>query len=353
MIAAGGTGGHIVPGLAVARELQARGADVLFVGTERGLEKRMVPMAGFSLEMVSSGPLKSVPFLTLIKSLLAIPRGVFECLALIKQHKVKAVLGVGGYASGPMMLAARLRGVPAMVLEPNAAPGLANRRAGKWAKAAAINFPEAAKYFKNAEVTGIPVRPEFFALANRTRTAKGPVLLIFGGSQGARVLNHRIPEIAQRLVNAVPGLTIVHQAGAIHERSTQMLYTQNGIPSEVVKVRAFLDDMPEFFGEATLVLCRSGASTVAELAAAGKPAVLVPFPAATDDHQLKNALSFAGQGAAVVIEERYVSADMLYKTILELLQNPERLARLSEAARAQAHPDAAARIADMLEEIGG
>ncbi len=323
MIAAGGTGGHIVPGLAVARELQARGADVLFVGTERGLEKRMVPMAGFSLEMVSSGPLKSVPFLTLIKSLLAIPRGVFECLALIKQHKVKAVLGVGGYASGPMMLAARLRGVPAMVLEPNAAPGLANRRAGKWAK------------------------------ANRTRTAKGPVLLIFGGSQGARVLNHRIPEIAQRLVNAVPGLTIVHQAGAIHERSTQMLYTQNGIPSEVVKVRAFLDDMPEFFGEATLVLCRSGASTVAELAAAGKPAVLVPFPAATDDHQLKNALSFAGQGAAVVIEERYVSADMLYKTILELLQNPERLARMSEAARAQAHPDAAARIADMLEEIGG
>jgi UDP-N-acetylglucosamine--N-acetylmuramyl-(pentapeptide) pyrophosphoryl-undecaprenol N-acetylglucosamine transferase len=149
----------------------------------------------------------------------------------------------------------------------------------------------------------------------------------------------------------VPGLTIVHQTGAIHERSTQLLYAQRGLTSEVVRVRSFLDDMPQFFGEASLVLCRSGASTVAELAAAGKPAVLVPFPGATDEHQLKNAQSFAGAGAAVLVEERYVSAEMLFTTLVELFGDPERLARMADAARAQAHPHAAARIADMLEEI--
>jgi len=348
VIAAGGTGGHIVPGLAIARESQSRGATVLFVGTERGLEKRLVPAAGFPLELVSSGPLKRVGFVQRIKSLLVIPFGVWQCVGLLRRHKINAVIGIGGYASGPTMLAARLRGVPTMLLEPNAAPGLANRSAARWVKAAAINFPEAAKYFKNAEVTGIPVRPEFFHLPEPTGP---PMLLIFGGSQGARVLNHRMPEIARQLLERIPGLTILHQTGAIHERSTQMLYAQRGIPSEQAKVRAFLDDMPRHFGEASLVLCRSGASTVAELAAAGKPSVLVPFPAATDDHQLMNAKSFSKAGAAVLVEERYVSAELLLSTLTELLQNPERLAKMGSAARSQAHPDAAKRIADLLDSI--
>ncbi len=348
VIAAGGTGGHIVPGLAVARELESRGATVLFIGTERGLEKRLVPSAGFALELVASGPLKSVGPLTRIKSLFAVPRGVWQCLGLLRKHRVSAVLGVGGYASGPTMLAARLKGIPTMLLEPNAAPGLANRQAARWVKAAAINFPEAAKYFKNAVVTGIPVRPEFFHLA---APQGAPSLLIFGGSQGARVLNHRMPEIARQLLDKIPGLTIVHQTGQIHERSTQLLYSQRGLPSEKVKVRAFLDDMPQRFADATLVLSRAGASTVAELAAAGKPSVLVPFPAATDDHQLKNAQSFSRAGAAVLVEERYVSAELLLKTLTELLQNPALMAKMGQAARSQAHPEAAGKIADMVQGI--
>jgi UDP-N-acetylglucosamine--N-acetylmuramyl-(pentapeptide) pyrophosphoryl-undecaprenol N-acetylglucosamine transferase len=347
-IAAGGTGGHIVPGLAVARELQARGAEVIFIGTERGLEKRLVPQAGFSLELVASGPLKSVGLLTRLKSLVAIPTGTWQAMKLLRQCRINAVLGVGGYASGPAMLAARMRKVPTMLLEPNAAPGLANRSAAKWVKAAAINFPEAAKFFPNAQITGIPVRQEFFHLS---QPSGPPMLLVFGGSQGARVLNHRMPEIARILLDAVPGLTILHQTGQIHERSTQLLYSQRNLTSEQVRIRAFLDDMPTHFGEATLVLCRSGASTVAELAAAGKPALLVPFPAATDDHQLMNAKSFAKAGAAVLMEERYVSAKLLQETLIELLGDPARLAAMSKAARTQAHPDAAARIADMLEGI--
>lgn len=347
-IAAGGTGGHIVPGLAIARELQSRGHAVVFVGTERGLERRLVPAAGFPLELVASGPLKSVPLGTRIKSLAAVPKGVLQSFGILRRRKVDAVIGIGGYASGPIMLASRLRGVPTMLLEPNAAPGLANRQAAKWVKTAAVNFPEAEGYFKNAVITGIPVRREFFVLPPHSGP---PRLLIFGGSQGARVLNHRMPEIARRLLDAVPGLSIVHQTGQIHERSTQTLYAQRAIASEHVKVRAFLDDMPEQFAAASLVLCRSGASTVAELAAAGKPALLVPFPAATDDHQLKNAQSMAAAGAAVLIEERYVSSELLLSSLLELFTYPERLCAMGAAARKLAHPDAAQRIAGMVESI--
>ena len=350
VIAAGGTGGHILPGLAVARELQSRGAEVVFVGTERGLEKRLVPEAGFPLELVSSGPLKSVGLLTRLKSMIAVPMGTMQARKLLRGLRTNVVLGVGGYASGPVLLAAKSLGVPTMLLEPNAAPGMANRSAAKWVQAAAINFPEARKFFSNAEITGIPVRPEFLNIPPHSGP---PHLLVFGGSQGARVLNHRMPEIARALIDAVPGLTILHQTGIIHERSTQMLYAQRNMKSERVRVRAFVDDMAAQFQQASLVLCRSGASTVAELAAAGRPALLVPFPAATDDHQLMNARSFAKAGAALLMEERYVSSPLLLETLTEMLSDPARLTTMGEAARTQAHPEAAKKIADMLEKIAG
>jgi UDP-N-acetylglucosamine--N-acetylmuramyl-(pentapeptide) pyrophosphoryl-undecaprenol N-acetylglucosamine transferase len=353
VIAAGGTGGHILPGLAVARELASRGAEVTFVGTERGLEKRLVPEAGFTLELVSSGPLKSVGLLTKLRSAIAVPMGAMQARKLLRQLRVNVVLGVGGYASGPVLLAAKSLGIPTMLLEPNAAPGMANRSAAKWVQAAAINFPEASKYFSHAQVTGIPVRPEFLNIPpiQGSPNQGPPHLLVFGGSQGARVLNHRMPEIARALIDAVPGLTILHQTGIIHERSTQMLYAQRNMKSERVRVRAFVDDMASQFQQASLVLCRSGASTVAELAVAGRPALLVPFPAATDDHQLMNARSFAKAGAALLMEERYVSSPLLQETLTELLSDPARLATMGEAARTQAHPDAAKKIADMLEKI--
>jgi UDP-N-acetylglucosamine--N-acetylmuramyl-(pentapeptide) pyrophosphoryl-undecaprenol N-acetylglucosamine transferase len=337
--------------LAIARELKARfGAEITFVGTDRGLEQHLVPAAGFRLELLASGPLKSVGPITRLRSMLAATRGTWHGLRLLRKSKAEVVVGVGGYASGPVMLAARWRKVPVLLFEANAAPGLANRVAAKWAQAAAINFPEAASYFRNPVITGIPVRPEFFSLPAKP-AGSPPRLLVFGGSQGARVLNHRMPEIARRLMEELPGLTIVHQAGKIHEASAHLLYGQRGLLSENVRVRAFLDDMPQQFAEADLVVCRSGASTVAELAAAGKPAILVPFPAATDDHQLKNALAFARSGAAVVIEERYLTSDLLLTTLLEILKDPEKLRKMSEAAREQASPEAAARIADMVERL--
>lgn len=351
LIAAGGTGGHIVPGLAIARELVAHhNAEVTFVGTARGLESRLVPAAGYPLELLSSGPLKSVSPITRIRSVFAVARGVLQAIRLLRKSKADVVVGVGGYASGPVMMAARLRRVPTLVFEPNAMPGLANRIAGKWARAAAINFPEAAGFFQNAVVTGIPVRREFFELPSKPPGS--PLrLLVFGGSQGARVLNHRVPDIAQKLLQELRGLTILHQAGQIHENSAQLLYMQRDLPSESVRVRSFLDDMPQQFADADLVLCRSGASTVAELAAAGKPSVLVPFPAATDDHQLKNAVSFARSGAAVVIEERYLTSDILLRALLEVLRDPEKLHAMGQAAREQAHPGAAEKIADMVARL--
>ena len=353
LIAGGGTGGHIIPALTVARELVARyEAEILFVGTERGLESRLVPAAGFPLELIHVGPLKNVSLATRARTLLDLPRSVFTCRRLIRTFAPTAVFGVGGYASGPGMAAALLLRVPTMAFEPNAMPGLANRLVGKRVNAAAVNFPSAARWFRNAEVTGIPVRPEFFQ-PHETPT-RGPQLLIFGGSQGARLFNQACPRIAPALLDAVPALTIVHQSGARHAESTAAAYQQSGANPERWRVQPFIDEMPAEFAAATLVMARSGASTVAELAAAGKPSLLVPFAAAADDHQARNAEEMVKAGAAAMLREPDLDdAERLRKTLVELLMSPERLAAMSAAARTQAHPDAAARIADRLAALSG
>src|SRR5580698_112767 len=209
LIAGGGTGGHIIPALAVARELVKRqGAEVLFVGTPRGLESRLVPAAGFPLRLIQVGQLKNVSLLTRIRTLADLPRSILACRRMVREFKPDVVFGVGGYASGPAMAAAIWLKVPTMAFEPNAMPGLANRLVGKRVQAAAVNFPAAAKWFRHAEVTGIPVRPEFFSLAPPSGS---PHLLVFGGSQGAWLFNTALPQIAQALLGAVPGLTILHQ----------------------------------------------------------------------------------------------------------------------------------------------
>jgi UDP-N-acetylglucosamine--N-acetylmuramyl-(pentapeptide) pyrophosphoryl-undecaprenol N-acetylglucosamine transferase len=353
LIAGGGTGGHIIPALTIARELVARyQAEVLFVGTERGLESRLVPAAGFPLRLIHVGPLKNVSLATRVRTLLDLPRGVIACRGLIRDFAPTVVFGVGGYASGPGMAAALLLGVPTMAFEPNAMPGLANRLVGKRVNAAAVNFLSAARWFRNAEVTGIPVRPEFFAL--HETPARGPTLLIFGGSQGARLFNRVCPQIAPALLDAVPGLTIVHQCGPKHADSTQAAYEQSGASPERWRVQPFIDDMPAQFASATLVMARSGASTVAELAAAGKPSLLVPFAAAADDHQARNAEEMVKAGAAVMLREPDLSEpERLLKVLIELLKSSEQLATMSAAARTQAHPDAAVRIAGRLAALSG
>jgi UDP-N-acetylglucosamine--N-acetylmuramyl-(pentapeptide) pyrophosphoryl-undecaprenol N-acetylglucosamine transferase len=251
------------------------------------------------------------------------------------------------------MAAALQLKIPAMAFEPNAMPGLANRLVGKRVQAAAVNFASAAKWFRNAEVTGIPVRPEFFSLAAPPADAP-PHLLVFGGSQGARLFNTHLPKIVRALLDAVPGLTVLHQSGARHAQPTQAAYEASGADPSRWQVRAFLDDMPARFAQATLVMARSGASTVAELAAAGKPALLVPFAAAADDHQRRNAEEMVRAGAASFLDESDLDAPgKLLAALTGLLASPERLAAMGDAARTQAHPDAAQRIANRLVELAG
>ncbi len=348
LIAGGGTGGHIIPALAVARELVARhAAEVLFVGTARGMETRLVPEAGFELRLIDVGPLNNVSMLTRIRTLLDLPRSIFACRRLIRAFHPGVVFGVGGYASGPAVAAALRLGIPAMAFEPNAFPGLANRLVGKRVQAAAVNFPAAMAWFHNAEVTGIPVRPEFFSL--EPPSSGEPHLLVFGGSQGARLFNQTLPQVIAALLDAVPGLTVLHQSGVRHIESTLAAYQASGADPRRWEVRPFLDDMPARFAHAHLVMARSGASTVAELAAAGKPALLVPFAAATDNHQECNAKEMVDAGAAVLLHERDLGTPgPLLTALTGLLESPERLAAMGHAARTQAHPDAAARIADRL-----
>jgi UDP-N-acetylglucosamine--N-acetylmuramyl-(pentapeptide) pyrophosphoryl-undecaprenol N-acetylglucosamine transferase len=351
LIAGGGTGGHIIPALAIADELKAHyGAEVLFVGTPRGLESRLVPQAGYPLKMIEVGQLKNVSVLTRLRTLLDLPLSLLRCRALLHEFKPDAVVGVGGYASGPAMGAAILARIPTLAFEPNAFPGLANRLVGKRVNAAAVNFAPAAEYFRNAEITGIPVRKEFFWLRPRPLDAD-PRLLVFGGSQGARALNTFMPQIVVRLLDAIPKLKILHQAGARHAETTLAAYQASGADPERWQVQAYLDDMPRRFEAADLVLSRSGASTVAELAAAGKPSLLIPFPQAADDHQRKNAEVLVAADAAALLIEEELTPERLLSTIVELLGDRERLQAMSEHAVTLAHPDASRRIGEMVRAI--
>jgi UDP-N-acetylglucosamine--N-acetylmuramyl-(pentapeptide) pyrophosphoryl-undecaprenol N-acetylglucosamine transferase len=349
MIAGGGTGGHIIPALAVARELTATyGAEILFVGTARGMESRLVPEAGFDLKLIDVGPLNKVSLMTRLKTLMRLPMSVGDCKTIIRDFKPGVVFGVGGYASGPAMAAAIRLKLPSMAFEPNAMPGLANRLIGKKVQAAAVNFSAAARYFRNAEVTGIPVRPEFFSIPAPASTT--PHLLVFGGSQGASIFNTHVSKIARGLLDSVPGLTILHQSGLKNFESTKAAFEASGADRNRWEVRAFLDDMPAQFARAHLLLSRSGASTVAEEAAAGKAALLVPFAAAADEHQKRNAEAMVDAGAAVMLEEPDLP-ERLAGVLTELLKAPERLTIMGNAARTQARPDAAERITAKLVEL--
>ncbi len=351
MIAGGGTGGHVIPAIAIANAIQAAyPAEICFLGTARGMETRLVPQAGFRLELIAVGQLNRVSLATKLKTLVALPRSIFETMTLLRRWKPHVVVGVGGYASGPGMLAALLQRIPTLAFEPNAIPGMANRLVGKRIRAAAVNFAPTLAYFRNAEVTGIPVRAEFFALPPRP-PGSAPRLLVMGGSQGARALNQRMPEVARALLDAVPGLTILHQAGARHAETTEAAYAASGAAPDRWKVQAFLEDMPKQFGESDLILARSGASTVAELAASGKPSLLVPFPQAADDHQRKNAEVLVEGGAAVMLLEQDMSATALLEKLSGLLNDRPRLSSMAERARTFAHPRAAVRIAEMVSSL--
>ena len=349
ILAGGGTGGHVIPALAIANELQhSYDCECLFIGTARGIENRLVPAAGFPLQLVRVGALKNVSLVTRAKTAFDLPRALWDASRMLNEFAPDVVIGVGGYASGPAMLAAVVKHVPTLAFEPNVVPGFANRIVAKFVSGAAVHFEETAKYFRHAEVTGVPVRQAFFEIP--PKRSGTPTVLIFGGSQGAHAINEAMIRCLPVLQKEAPGIHIIHQTGERDYNDALAGYKSLGESAEVFK---FIEDMPSAFARADLVVCRSGASTVAEIAAAGKPAVFVPFPRAADDHQRVNAEALAKHGAAVVVEESKLEGVWLAETIAALLGDPPRLEQMSEAARALAHPNAASDIATMAARLAG
>jgi UDP-N-acetylglucosamine--N-acetylmuramyl-(pentapeptide) pyrophosphoryl-undecaprenol N-acetylglucosamine transferase len=348
LIAAGGTGGHLFPGIAVADELRRRdpATRVVFVGTPRGLEKRLVPLAGYELELLPVLPLNGVGVPRLLLGLAALPRAMARAALLVRRIGPAAVLGVGGYAGGPVVLVAALMRVPTVILEPNAKPGFTNRVLRPVVRRAACAYEEARREFgSKGVVTGNPVRGGFAKIAPRPHLVPR-TLLAFGGSQGSRVLNRALVG-ALGLLPGRDQLRIVHQTGPAMHDEVRAGYAAAGRDAEVL---AFADDMEARFAAADLLLCRSGATTCAELTAAGKAAILVPFARAADDHQRKNAQALAEAGAALMIEERDLTPAALAAAVGELIAAPERLSRMEQASRRLGRPHAAARVADLLVE---
>lgn len=348
VLAGGGTGGHVIPALAIAQQLKKEfAAECLFIGTARGIENHLVPAAGFPLQLVQIGALKNVSLATRLKTMFDLPRAILASSRMIREFGADVVIGVGGYASGPAMFAASLRGVPTLAFEPNVVPGFANRLVARRVSAAAVHFEETCRYFRNCHVTGVPVRQAFFGIQPRGSTER-PTLLVFGGSQGAHAINQAIIESLPGLARRVPEVHIIHQTGERDFAETQTAYQRVSISAEVSK---FIDNMPAAFARADLLVCRSGASTVAEITAAGKPAIFVPFPRAADDHQNVNARALERVGGAVVVEEAKLEAAYLVDTIAALFDDRGRLLRMSEAACSLSHPKAVEEIAAIVKEL--
>jgi UDP-N-acetylglucosamine--N-acetylmuramyl-(pentapeptide) pyrophosphoryl-undecaprenol N-acetylglucosamine transferase len=343
-MAGGGTGGHVIPALAVARELRRRGHEPFFVGTDRGLEAKLVPQQGFPFEKIEIGALNRVSLQTRLATLCKLPFSTLSCAKFVRPSA--AVFSMGGYVAGPPVMAALLNRIPVVVMEPNAVPGFTNRVIGRFVSRALISFPETARYFANGrtELTGLPVREEFFQLPPKP---PGPLLhiLITGGSQGSRTLNRAVRESWPLFRSAGFLVRITHQTGAAEFDETSAAFREFGMAGEVVP---FIQDMPAAFAAADLIVCRSGAGAVSELAASGKPSILVPFPFAADDHQTRNAEAFERAGAARLIRD----ADLTGKTLVSaVMEQAESLEFMAEAARTLARPGAAVRAADILEEV--
>jgi UDP-N-acetylglucosamine--N-acetylmuramyl-(pentapeptide) pyrophosphoryl-undecaprenol N-acetylglucosamine transferase len=345
LFAGGGTGGHVIPALAVARELRLRGREVFFVGTDRGMEAKLVPAAGFELRTIDIGGLNRVGARQVAVTMAKLPFTTLGCL----RYRASAVFSMGGYVAGPPVAAALLKRVPVVVMEPNAVPGFTNRIIGRLVTRALINFPETAKYFPSGrtEVTGLPVRQEFFELPAKPR---GDVLhiLITGGSQGSRTLNTAAAQSWPLFRASGMAVRIVHQTGRSGFEELRGAFAASGIDGEIVP---FLTDMPAAFAAADLVICRSGAGAVSELAAAGKPSILVPFPFAADDHQTRNAEAMERGGAARLVRDAEMNGEKLVATVSELVRTDAALETMAAAARQFARPGAARRAAEILEEV--
>ena len=365
IIAGGGTGGHLVPALAVAGELRRRGHEVpLLVGTRGGLEARLAARYGLPLETIEVGALNRVGAGKAATTLLRLPCSFWQAGRVLDAFQPQVAYGLGGYASGPVLLMAAMRNIPVVIHEPNAVPGLANRAIAPFVSRALVTFVETQRFFpaSRVEIVGVPVRAEFFGVPPKTHQPPFTIL-IFGGSQGAHRINRAVmdslPLFAQwgQASPAVPGglegssknssLFFIHQTGEKDYPDVQASFARNGLACQA-EVLPFVEDMPAAFARADLLVCRAGASTVAEITAAGKAAILVPFPFAADDHQLQNARALERSGAARVLPDRELDGQRLFAHVCELMP---RLGEMEQNSRARGQPGAAARTVDVLERV--
>ncbi len=351
VFAGGGTGGHVFLGITLARELLRRNPAhrFLFIGTARGMESTIVPSEGFSVEFIVSGGLKRVGMVNFLRNLFLVPRSILQSRRLLSDFRPNAVVGVGGYSSGPVVLAAWWNRIPTLVVEPNAVPGFTNRLLARFIDRAALAMPEASDYFHSkGVVTGIPVRDEFRNMPVRDHRTGTFTVLVYGGSQGSHALNAIVCSALPRLRELGPMLRIIHQTGAQELDRVRAAYAEAGIDGIV---QPFLPRIYEEFAKADLIVSRAGAGTVAEITAAGRTAILVPFPGAADDHQVKNAQALERAGAALMIPESDMQPDRLAEELRRYMDHPEILERMENASRSLARPDAAARIADHIESL--
>lgn len=346
LVAAGGTGGHIYPALAVARKLIAMEpeAKVIFCGTERGLESRIIPRAGFPLELVRVEPLRGGSFFRKVKAVASLPVALLDAALLLRRARPRVVMGVGGYVSGPIMAVAGALQVPTLLLEPNATPGLANRWLAPFIDAAALAWDETKHFFpKKGFISGNPVRDEIARIGDR-EVDENLRVLVFGGSQGSHVLNEAMLAALPHLERHKARLQVIHQTG---ERELEMVregYGQTGISA---RIEPYLDEMSEAYAESDLVLSRAGATTCAELAAAGRPSVLVPLPIA-GGHQKDNAEMMERAGAAVALPEEELTGEHLARVLTDLMSAPGERQQMAGRARALARPGASKVIAERL-----
>jgi UDP-N-acetylglucosamine--N-acetylmuramyl-(pentapeptide) pyrophosphoryl-undecaprenol N-acetylglucosamine transferase len=349
LVAGGGTGGHVFPALAIAAEWLARGPEreVVLVGTERGIEMKLVPQAGLPLETLRVAGLKGKGGATLVRNLVMLGPAMLDARRVLRKHKPVAAVGVGGYAAGPMMLATWFGGIPNVIFEPNAEPGLTNKLLARISKRIATGYEISARAWeKKAVVTGCPVRPEFFSIVPR-RFEKPLRLLVTGGSQGALPINRTFVDAMDRLATRKNDLSIVHQTGERDYNPVRTAYARREINAEVVP---FLTNMAERFAWADVIVCRAGAITAAEIAAAGRAAIFIPFGAATDSHQLRNAQEMTSAGAGRLIIENELTAERLTNEIFSLIGHPELIEKQSSAARSLARPNATRDIVSLIEE---
>ncbi len=348
VIAAGGTGGHIIPGIALAREIltQKPRAEILFIGTAQGLESKIVPAAGFTLALIDASGFVGKTWVKQLGSLARLPKGFLGARALLRKHRARAVVGVGGYVTVPVLMAARALGIPTLIHESNAVPGVANRFLNRFATRTALGLAAANSHLrKPGIVTGTPVRAEFFAIPPIDPAGNTRRLLVFGGSQGSRIINRALARAAVLLEKSE--IEVIHQTGEKDLVATRQRYLR--MPAGW-RLEPFLPRLWEEMAWADIVLSRAGALTVAELAAAGRPSILVPFGAAAGGHQAANARALAKAKAAIVIAEKGFTAENLAGTVVELLKNRAQLASGGQKARSLARPDAARDLAKLLFE---